>query len=103
MADTSVEDDMGAAGGGAAAPSCIDARARCGKTSAGILGTSAYAEAFTGEERCCCLIVVCGVTFDCWLSSSSRSRLFEGGLAAGIGRFPAVVRSVSKSLPKTHE
>ena len=98
MADTSVEDDMGAAGGGAAAPSSIDARARCGKTSAGILGTSAYAEAFTGEERCWCLIVVGGVTFDCWLSSSSssssssRSRLFEPGLAAGIVRSPAVVR-----------
>lgn len=91
MADAKVEGDMGAAGGGAAAPSCVDAQ--WGKMSADTLGT--YAE---GEER---WTVVCGATNACcWLSSSesSRSRLFEAGLAAGIVRLPAVVRSVSRSL-----
>jgi hypothetical protein len=44
------------------------------------------------------------MTADCWLSlsESSRSRLFEleAGLAAGTSRLPAVVRSLSRSLPK---
>ena len=66
------------------------------------LGTSGYAEGFIGEERCERWIGLGGMTTDCWLSlsESSRSRLFEAGLAAGTSRFPAVVRSVSKSLAK---
>jgi hypothetical protein len=99
MADASAEDDMDEAGGGAVAVICIDARR--GKLSADRFDTSGYAEEFIGEERCWCWIGLGGMTTDCWLSSSSsRSRLFEGGLAAGTSRLPAVVRSLSRSLPK---
>jgi len=97
MADASAEDDMDEAGGGAAALICIDARR--GKLSADRFDTSGYAEEFIGEERCRRWIGLGGMITDCWLSSSSssRSRLCEGGLSAGTSRLPAVVRSVSRS------
>src|SRR6266702_736105 len=92
---------MGADGEGAVVPSCIDAR--WGKMSADTLGTSGYAGEFIGEERCRCWVGVFEVTIDCRLSSSSssRSRLFEAGLAAGTVRSPAVLRSLSRSLTKS--
>lgn len=100
MADASAEDDRDEAGVGAVAVICIDARR--GKLSPDRFDNSGYAEEFIGEERCWRWIGLGGMTTDCWLSSSSssRSRLFEGGLAAGTSKLPAVVRSLSRSLPK---
>ena len=80
------------------APRCIDVW-RDEKSSCAV-DTGEYGVEVNDIGRWGCCTWVCDIEGDCWRSSSesSRSRLFEGGLAAGMGSSPAALKSVSKSL-----